>query len=116
MVTYAGLAKWHCPRLEDGMVMSPSLPWNSYYPIPFRRYMELLSMSRYDRRYAHCRYDIEGKLHLEEMMRRHPQDGDLRTEYFEFIRQLSRRFIGMLYALLPELPHPLLFWVAHQTS
>jgi hypothetical protein len=66
-------------------------------------------MLRYDHKFGHCRYGLEGKELLESLLKAHPEDRDLLNEYFEFLSELSKRSIGIMHALLPGVTHPLYF-------
>jgi len=68
-----------------------------------------LTMTRFDPKYGHVRYRAEGKAHLEAMLCRHPNDRQLLLEYFEFLREMSRRSFGLMQAKLPSYKFPIYF-------
>ena len=49
------------------------------------------------------------KAELESRMRAAPADRDLRGAYFGLLRQISRAHFGAFFAILPEIPTPLMF-------
>lgn len=55
------------------------------------------------------RQDRDIKLQLEDAMRRTPSDWTLRKSYFDLLDRVSAGNVGLGWALLPELGHPLFF-------
>ncbi len=51
----------------------------------------------------------QGKAVLEEQMRNDPTNRELRSEYLAFLRELTRRRFGLMYAVLPDMDFPLFF-------
>jgi FkbM family methyltransferase len=66
-------------------------------------------MTRFDPRYAHVRYATEGRRYLENLLSKYPNDPQLLLEYFEFLREVSRRSFGLMTANIPPYKFPIYF-------